>query len=625
MEKYTRLYHDDGISYFPGSPVVIEAKALLKDNTNGWIIGQAKLLNISKQIVKAVFVTVVLYNAAHKEIGTTKHEYLDLSVPRDKEFGQQSAIVIDNPSARYFDLIINEVVFSDGTIWDNHSDAISLDSPLQLSQYYKNEKAVSGYQIKCGDKARFLPYEIGQIWRCTCGAYNDASEDHCHNCRNEKQQLFEIPLENDLIETYCEHTYAEAQEAMCSARNEEEYRAASKRFFGLNGYRDSESLEKKCRYLADEECKKEKYKDALEIIQMGTLSSLNEGLVLLEELAGWGDANYQREMVKERIARIIRKKKTKKIIWLMFVFVAALIIGFVVFVEMREYDANKAIDLYASYLQSQSEELVVDSVMKDYSVTQVNFYVTDAKKVKGKYAVITNVICRSNKKIFSEEDRKRIIETVIEYFHNENYEADGKVITTRDIDSKSDTYQQELFTLTMNDEEWFNKGALVGKEIDVELSDAKTVDVIALIVEQEGLDLDSIRLPVIYYDVFELYASNLNKSSYSFDTVLQELKETDYVVAYTRPTEEALGTIYVRPGSDNCMVYIEFYPNKSNIETITSVSYGDAEIGVVTADDSAHAVTQNYSFLYDGKYSVTNLIELEDPAKIIYYRADIEE
>ena len=92
-ERYTRLFALEENLYSDGSPVVISAGALLKDNQTGAVLAQLKIRNIGSKMIKAAAVRITCFDTVGKPLeGTAEKEYLDLTAGRDEEFGQKSLV-----------------------------------------------------------------------------------------------------------------------------------------------------------------------------------------------------------------------------------------------------------------------------------------------------------------------------------------------------------------------------------------------------------------------------------------------------------------------------------------------------------------------------------------------------
>lgn len=102
--------------YTEGSPVIIEAGALQKDNVNGNIIAQLKFKSISAKVIKALTVKIVALDVSGNPIGEEiKHQYLDLTVQRNECFGPKEAIILSDNTTRAFSVFVTKIVFDDNT------------------------------------------------------------------------------------------------------------------------------------------------------------------------------------------------------------------------------------------------------------------------------------------------------------------------------------------------------------------------------------------------------------------------------------------------------------------------------------------------------------------------------
>ena len=92
-ERYSRVFALPENLYAVGSPVVIAAGVLLKDNQTGKVLAQLKLQSISNKIIIGVKVRLNLFDNAGNSIGLpVDFDYLDLSASRDTEFGQKTPL-----------------------------------------------------------------------------------------------------------------------------------------------------------------------------------------------------------------------------------------------------------------------------------------------------------------------------------------------------------------------------------------------------------------------------------------------------------------------------------------------------------------------------------------------------
>ncbi len=117
-ERYTRLYSLPENLCIQGSPVIIKAGALLKDNTSDKLVAQLKFQNISDKKIKYLKAAVIVKDSLGRTLGDeiTK-EYLDLNISSYEEFGTREPIFIKNSSVRVYSAYVMDVGFDDNTVW----------------------------------------------------------------------------------------------------------------------------------------------------------------------------------------------------------------------------------------------------------------------------------------------------------------------------------------------------------------------------------------------------------------------------------------------------------------------------------------------------------------------------
>jgi hypothetical protein len=117
-ERYSRLFVLPANLYVEGSPVLIAAGALLKDNYANKVLVQLKFRNISQKAIKSVKVKVNAYDTAKGQLaGIDAFSYLDLSVAENEEFGQNTPIHLPDITTRSFAVEILSVVYADSEVF----------------------------------------------------------------------------------------------------------------------------------------------------------------------------------------------------------------------------------------------------------------------------------------------------------------------------------------------------------------------------------------------------------------------------------------------------------------------------------------------------------------------------
>lgn len=190
-ERFERLYKLPENLYIDGAPIIISAGALLKDTATGSVVTQLKFHSVTKNIIKAVKISLCAYDVSGSEIeGIKDYQYLDLSVHNGQEFGSNKAIVLPSAVTRSFSISDIIVVFSDDNQWkcENAKQLKELPAPMYLSAQLHNAEFEKQYKIFTTTSALYVPTEEAYLWDCTCGEWNVASK--CTKCGCSKQTVF---------------------------------------------------------------------------------------------------------------------------------------------------------------------------------------------------------------------------------------------------------------------------------------------------------------------------------------------------------------------------------------------------------------------------------------------------
>lgn len=232
-ERYSRLFALSENQYAGGSPVVIAAGALLKDNQTGKVIAQLKLRNISKKAIKAAKVCISPFDTVGNPIGdSVSFQYLDLSAKRDEDFGQKAAITLPNAATRSFAATVEEIAFADNTIWKATGEPWEvLPVPSSIGRVHGAEFEKQ-FRMKYGADSKNLPLFEKDLWYCACGALNRIGEPECHICGKAYAEMSTIDYDalhrEKNVRVAAEKEQAEKAAAAVRAR-EEAARAKAKK------------------------------------------------------------------------------------------------------------------------------------------------------------------------------------------------------------------------------------------------------------------------------------------------------------------------------------------------------------------------------------------------------------
>lgn len=229
-DRYSRLFSLAPNQYGEGSPVLISAGALLKDNVTGQILAQLKFKSISLKRIKAIKVALSPLDAAGRPLEErVEHQFLDLSADRGAEFGQKKAIPMPNLSTRSFSVTVSEVVFSDNSIYAASGEIFApLPNPRPLSDQLRTAELRKQFLLTCGNHSAYIPTSIKDLWYCTCGQLNHGEESTCWSCRSKRADLT-AAMDIAALTTAMNQRLAEEAKIAEQRRQEQEAAAARKK------------------------------------------------------------------------------------------------------------------------------------------------------------------------------------------------------------------------------------------------------------------------------------------------------------------------------------------------------------------------------------------------------------
>ena len=176
-ERYSRLFSLPENLYTEGSPVVIKAGALLKDNETDRLVAQLKIQSISNKTIKLVKVELTCLDSLNRLTGNpVVYEYLDLIIERGEDFGTQTPIKISDYATRAYTVRVTEVGFVDNTVWSNADrDWTTLPKQAPITNVISNRYTLLAYKYAFGEKANYVTLEHKNMWFCTCGEINHSN------------------------------------------------------------------------------------------------------------------------------------------------------------------------------------------------------------------------------------------------------------------------------------------------------------------------------------------------------------------------------------------------------------------------------------------------------------------
>ncbi len=198
-ERYTRVFTTEPNLYQTGSPIVISAAALLKDNKDGRVLAQLKYRNISEygSVITALIVALQPLDVSGNLLGEEiEYQYLDLSVAANEEFGQKTPIYLPDSTTRGLQVRVVRTIFENGNILSSEEQGKEYFQPLpaqhSISEFIKDDKSRDQYIYEHGNSCKYAPLEYKDLWICCCGGINKINIETCVLCKSTKESVLDV-------------------------------------------------------------------------------------------------------------------------------------------------------------------------------------------------------------------------------------------------------------------------------------------------------------------------------------------------------------------------------------------------------------------------------------------------
>lgn len=212
MERYSSLFRLPEKLYTQGSPLLIAAGALLKDNQTGNILAQIKFCSLTNKEIKAVKVNIKAFDVSGAEVqGVDGYQYLDLSAALNAEFGQKTAVTLPDSVTRSFSVACTSVIFSDNSAWEAEENAVWEPLPKQQNLENLIGNLARQYRRDTSIQSHFEPLEYSDLWICSCGAVNRRRESQCCSCGVSRSTIFSALNAESLTQNQSQFEAKEAE------------------------------------------------------------------------------------------------------------------------------------------------------------------------------------------------------------------------------------------------------------------------------------------------------------------------------------------------------------------------------------------------------------------------------
>ncbi len=371
MARIEQVKVHRGSFHAEGSPVAVEAYALLIDRKTGKYYAQVKFANVCGSGISSIAI-VVTVRTLGKDAKIT-HIYPAINLRPGASYGSQEAVPLGDAQAVDIEVAVSLVELRDGTRWEPTADAgwSQLPERRSLEALGAPESSLGMYR-SVFKHAKYIPWTSAEIWQCSCGKLNPMSAGICLGCGFKASDVMAASDEESLAaaergwRTAVIGQVASALTELADRRAIEEDLARKKAERDAELERQRAAQEKE---LAEKKAAREKadLAKAHELIEGGSEGQLLEAIALVEPIHGV-DADECRETARNRLARLkserlaeLKAKRRKKYVQggavAVAAAIAAIVFGYVVI------PAGKQADI--SMKRRQAEQLISEGGYDD--------------------------------------------------------------------------------------------------------------------------------------------------------------------------------------------------------------------------------------------------------------------
>ena len=262
------------VQYAEGSPILLEACALYRDNATNSCIAQLKWKNIDSRPIRAIMIELDVYDTFNQKLAPVHYQYDGLSAPQGAEFGGKTPIIIPDTKAVKYNVLLKAVSFSDETVWRSEKNVAFVTLPAGKPQEFeedllgqlKRDLAKQGNT----DAVSYSPQNTMGLWQCGCGSWQYAASP-CLKCGITQEALEDLSDEAVLDEHLA--AYKEEQERLrieAEQRAKELYIAREKATKEYKEKKEAERLqrEKQARIAAEEAARRKAKRRKRAIIRL---------------------------------------------------------------------------------------------------------------------------------------------------------------------------------------------------------------------------------------------------------------------------------------------------------------------------------------------------------------------
>lgn len=335
MARIEQVKVHRGPFHTAGSPVAVEAYALLIDRKTGKYYAQVKFANVCMSKITSVVISV----AAHTLEGLVEltHIYPAINLYPGACHGSQEAVPLGDAQVVDIDVAACLVELESEPTWEGSDDTAwrQLPTPRQLKELDAPGDYVRMYRSVFG-KARYVPWATDELWQCSCGALNHIGCVTCNKCGYRQTDIMTAANADSIVAAERDWRTIRIKQLVHALAELAEKRGAKEELERKKAERAKQLAKEKAAKEREELAKAKKLIDeAQKLIAGGGEAQLNKAVKILDSVPKHaGTASEAAENTKINAMAKLQEKRQKKrnvAIAITAAFIAAITCGPLIF------------------------------------------------------------------------------------------------------------------------------------------------------------------------------------------------------------------------------------------------------------------------------------------------------
>lgn len=163
--------------------IAVEYLDLIRETANNTVLIRCGFRALTDRSISAIMVDIICKDVWGNPLpGLTDQQFLDLKTHKNNVFGENHIIVLPDANTRSATVIIKKVLYANGEILECDNKNVPFPAAVTLQDHYSDKSIAEQFARETTGKAVYVPHQVDDIWRCTCGNIYIDGQERCDCC-----------------------------------------------------------------------------------------------------------------------------------------------------------------------------------------------------------------------------------------------------------------------------------------------------------------------------------------------------------------------------------------------------------------------------------------------------------